>query len=299
MEAFLDFWAAYGSTVTFSMVNAFFALSTYAVLSAGVLSFTTVTFAAVGGFLAANMVGNFGLSIYAAFFLSAVGGGLASATVATLFLRLESHWMALASLALVLITRVVVLNAPGLTGGVYGKVVPMSISQLDLLILLVVVTFIFYRLHNSWYGLTARAVREDAAVASTIGISPFRTQFIAFIVSGIVGGLGGAAMAFTLQFISPETYFVGMAFTMLASTVLGGSFHWFGPIVGALIFTALPATMQAVVPAIEDVAKGIALVLIMVFLPRGLIDPRAVGLRRAAKLREEREKRAAGENANG
>lgn len=299
MEAFLDFWAAYRSTVTFSMVNAFFALSTYAVLSAGVLSFTTVTFAAVGGFLAANMVGNFGLSIYAAFFLSAVGGGLASAIVATLFLRLESHWMALASLALVLITRVVVLNAPGLTGGVYGKVVPMSISQLDLLILLVVVTFIFYRLHNSWYGLTARAVREDAAVASTIGISPFRTQFIAFIVSGIVGGLGGAAMAFTLQFISPETYFVGMAFTMLASTVLGGSFHWFGPIVGALIFTALPATMQAVVPAIEDVAKGIALVLIMVFLPRGLIDPRAVGLRRAAKLREEREKRAAGENANG
>lgn len=299
MEAFLDFWAAYGSTVTFSMVNAFFALSTYAVLSAGVLSFTTVTFAAVGGFLAANMVGGFGLSIYSAFFLSAVGGGLASAIVAALFLRLESHWMALASLALVLITRVVVLNAPGLTGGVYGKVVPMSISQLDLLILLAIVTFIFYRLHNSWYGLAARAVREDAAVASTIGISPFRTQFIAFIISGIVGGLGGAAMAFTLQFISPETYFVGMAFTMLASTVLGGSFHWFGPIVGALIFTALPATMQAVVPAIEDVAKGIALVLIMVFLPRGLIDPRAVGLRRAAKRREERETQAEGENANG
>lgn len=299
MEALLDFWAAYGSTVTFSIVNAFFAFSTYAVLSAGVLSFTTVTFAAVGGFLAANVVGHWGLSIYTAFFLSAVGGGLASAIAAALFLRLESHWMALASLALVLITRVVVLNWPGVTGGVYGMVVPASLSQLDLFILLVIVAFIFYRLHNSWYGLTARAVREDAAVASTIGISPFRTQFIAFMISGIVGGLGGAAMAFTLQFISPETYFVGMAFTMLASTVLGGSFHWLGPIVGAFIFTALPATMQAVVPAIEDVAKGIALVLIMVFLPRGLIDPRAVGLRRAAKRREQQESRADGEGTNG
>lgn len=298
MDAFLDFWAAYGSTITFSMVNAFFALSTYAVLSAGVLSFTTVVFAAVGGFLAANMVGSFGLSIYAAFFIAAIGGGIASAIVAALFLKLESHWMALASLALVLITRVVTLNSPGLTGGVYGMVVPMTISQLELFILLAVVTFVFYRLHNSWYGLTARAVREDAAVASTIGISPFRTQFIAFIISGIVGGLGGAAIAFTLQFISPETYFVQMAFTMLASTVLGGSFHWFGPIVGALIFTALPATMQAILPAIEDVAKGVALVLIMVFLPRGLIDPRAFGLRRAAKLREQRES-ARLENTNG
>ena len=72
---------------------------------------------------------------------------------------------------------------------------------------------------------------------------------------------------------------------MIASTVLGGSFHWFGPIVGALVFTALPVTMQAIVPQVEDVAKGIALLLIMVFLPRGLIDPRAWRLRRVARER--------------
>lgn len=286
MQALQDLWAAYGSTITFAMVNSLFALSTYAVLSAGVLSFTTVAFAAVGGFLAAQMVGQFGVSIYLSFLLAALGGGLSAAIVASLFLRLESHWMALASLALVLITRVMALNFPTLTGGVNGLIVPVTISQLELLILLALVTLIFYRLHNSWYGLMTRAVREDAAVASTIGISPFRTQFIAFLISGVVGGLGGAALAFTLQFISPDTYFIAIAFTMIASTVLGGSFHWFGPIVGALIFTALPAVTQAVVPAIEDVAKGVVLVLIMVFLPRGLIDPRAVGLRRAAKQRE-------------
>jgi len=53
--------------------------------------------------------------------------------------------------------------------------------------------------------------------------------------------------------------------------------------IGAAVFTALPVTMQAVIPAVEDVAKGLALLLIMVFLPRGLIDPRAWGLRRAAR----------------
>ena len=45
------------------------------------------------------------------------------------------------------------------------------------------------------------------------------------------------------------------------------------------MFTALPTTMQAIVPQIEEVAKGVVLLLIMIFLPRGLIDPRAWGLK--------------------
>jgi branched-chain amino acid transport system permease protein len=292
METLLDFWAAYGSTFVFAMVNALFALSTYAVLSTGVLSFTTVVFAAVGGFLAAQAVTHLNISIFLALPLAAIGGGIAAALVAAAFLRLESHWMALASLAMVLITRVTALNTPMLTGGVNGMIVPMTVSATELAVILAVLALIFYRMHKSWYGLASRAVREDAAVASTMGISPYRIQFIAFIISGLVGGVGGAALAFTLQFISPETYFISIAFTMIASTVLGGSFYWLGPIIGAAVFTALPVIMQAIVPAVEDVAKGVVLLLIMVFLPRGLIDPRAFGLRRAAKRREEAEKTA-------
>ena len=281
MEKVLGLWAAYGSTVVFAMVNAFFALSTYAVLSVGVLSFATVVFAAIGGFLAAQMVAHFQTPLFVAFPLAAIAGGLAAAVLAAAFLKLESHWMALASLALVLITKVVALNAPLLTGGVNGLIVPAKASPLELAVLLGLATLIFYRLYHSWFGLISLAVREDPAVASTMGIPPRRIQFIAFVISGIVGGVGGAALAFTLQFISPETYFIGIAFSMIAGTVLGGSFHWLGPVVGAVVFTALPTTVQAFVPQIEDVAKGVVLLLIMVFLPRGLIDPRAMRLRKA------------------
>ena len=281
MEKVLDLWAAYGSTVVFAMVNAFFALSTYAVLSVGVLSFATVVFAAIGGFLAAQMVAHFQTPRFVAFPLAAIAGGLAAAVLAAAFLKLESHWMALASLALVLITKVVALNAPLLTGGVNGLIVPAKASPLELAVLLGLATLIFYRLYHSWFGLISLAVREDPAVASTMGIPPRRIQFIAFVISGIVGGVGGAALAFTLPFISPETYFIGIAFSMIAGTVLGGSFHWLGPVVGAVVFTALPTTVQAFVPQIEDVAKGVVLLLIMVFLPRGLIDPRAMRLRKA------------------
>jgi branched-chain amino acid transport system permease protein len=281
MEALFDFWAAYSATIAFGLVNSFIALSCYAVLSAGVLSFTTVMFAAVGGFFAAQMIGMFNLPALVAFLLAGVAGGLASAVIAAIFLRLETHWMALASLALVLITRVVVLNTPSLTGGVQGMLVPVRVSVLELVIALAVVAFIFYRLHNSWYGLVTRAVREDPSVASTMGISTYRIQFIAFLISGAVGGVGGAALATTLQFISADTFFLALAFTMIASTVLGGSFHWMGPIVGAFVFTALPTTMQAVLPEVQDVAKGVVLLVIMILLPRGLIDPRVFKLRKA------------------
>ena len=103
------------------------------------------------------------------------------------------------------------------------------------------------------------------------------------MISGAVGGLGGMLLALVLQFLSPDTYFVNIAFTMIASVVLGGSYHWVGAIIGAAVFTALPVIAQAIVPDFQDVANGVVLLLIMIFLPRGLVDPRAIRLRRAAR----------------
>lgn len=286
MQALLDFWSAYQSTVAFAMVNAFFALSTYAVLSAGILSFATVTYAAFGGFLGARLMLQTGIDPLLALPAAALAGAALSYAVALIFLRLEGHWMALASLALILITRVVVINSPTITGGVNGLSVPKALPFASLAVLLVVAMLIFYRLSSSWFGIAARAVREDPAVAASLGIAPRRVQTIAFVISGAIGGLGGMLLALMLQFLSPDTYFVNIAFTMIASVVLGGSYHWVGAIIGAAVFTALPVVTQAIVPDIQDVANGVVLLLIMIFLPRGLIDPRAWRLRRAARERE-------------
>jgi branched-chain amino acid transport system permease protein len=86
-----------------------------------------------------------------------------------------------------------------------------------------------------------------------------------------------------LQFLSPDTFFINIAFTMIAAVVLGGAYHWIGAIIGAAVFTALPVVMQAWLPDIQDVANGVALLVIMIFLPRGLFDPRAIRLRRAPR----------------
>ena len=276
-----DIWAAYQSTLGFAMVNAFFALSTYAVLSAGMLSFATVTFAAFGGFLGVQFALYANLPPLLALPVSAAAGAALAYLVALLFLRLDSHWMALASLALVLITRVVTLNATPLTGGVNGLSVPLFFPFWMLIVTLLIAALVFWRLSASWYGIAARAVREDPAVAASLGIPPRRIQTIAFVISGAIGGCGGMLLALTLQYLSPDTYFINIAFTMIAAVVLGGSYHWTGAIVGAAVFTALPVIMQAILPEFEKVLNGAALLAIMIFLPRGLIDPRALRLRRA------------------
>jgi branched-chain amino acid transport system permease protein len=283
MQDLLDLLSGYQSTLAFAIVNAFFALSTYAVLSTGILSFATVTYAAFGGFLGARLVLQAGIDPLFALPASAIAGTVLAWIVAPIFPRLQSHWMALASLALILITRVVVVNAPGITGGVNGMSVPFTAPLLLLAVILVIAIVVFHRLSVSWYGIAARAVREDPAVASSLGIAPHKIQKTAFLISGAVGGLGGMLLAMVLQFVSPDTYFVNIAFTMIAAVVLGGSYHWVGAIIGAAVFTALPVITQAVVPQVQEVANGVVLLLIMIFLPRGLIDPRAIRLRRAAR----------------
>ena len=283
MELLSDWWAAYESTLAFAAVNAFFALSTYAVLSTGILSFATVAFAAAGGFVGAQLLGPLHWPLLLVLPASAVVGAAAAMTVSTVFLRLESHWLALASLALILITRILVLNAPTLTGGVNGLSVPLEAPFWLLALVLAGAALVFWRLSASWYGIAARAVREDPAVASSLGIAPKRIQLIAFAISGAVGGLGGVLLAMVLQFLSPETYYINVAFTMIAAVVLGGSYHWAGAILGALVFTALPVVMQAVLPDVQDVASGVALLLIMILLPRGLVDPRSWRARQAAR----------------
>jgi len=283
MQPLVEFWRAYQSTVAFAIVNAFFALSTYSVLSAGILSFATVTYAAMGGFVGARLVLLTGLDPVFLLPAAMLAGAALAYLVALIFLRLDSHWMALASLALILITRVVVINVPSVTGGVNGLSLPVSIPLGVLVLLLLVAIVVYHRLSVSWYGIATRAVREDPAVASSLGIAPRRIQTIAFAISGAIGGIGGMLLALALQFLSPDTYFVNIAFTMIAGVVLGGSYHWVGAIIGAAVFTALPVLAQAVIPDFQEVANGVALLLIMIFLPRGLVDPRAIRLRRAAR----------------
>lgn len=277
------------TTLQFASVNALFALAIYASLWTGVLSLAPVFFGAVSAFTFGYLAGAIGLSPVLGLLLGVALGAALGAVTAGVVIRLDSHYLAMATIAMVLIGRVLVINLVEYTGGPSGTLVPGELGTWAWLIgTLVVAGFVMSRLSGSRFGLAADAVREDPAVAQTLAISPRRIQFVGFILSGALGGAAGVFQSSFLQYIGPDTFYTHLGFVTLAAVVLGGAFHWAGPIVGAIAFTILPELLREPMGEYDRVVTGVLLILIIIYMPRGLVDVRRLRLLRGRARRRKR-----------
>lgn len=261
------------SALAFAVAGGVLALSTYVVLWTGLLSFATVVFGAIGAFTATWLLTNSGVGLVVSLLVAVVSAGVFGLIVGRLFLRLSSHWLALATVALMLISRVFIVNLGDATGGSAGEVVPQSLSLLQLIAMLVVVCILLALLARSKFGVAAATSREDPAVAAALGVPVDRVHVIAFGISGAVGGLGGFMLASQLSFIGPDSYYMDLAVAVVASVVLGGAYHWFGAVVGAMVFTGLPVYISQYISSGQSIINGVLLLLIIIWLPGGLVDP--------------------------
>lgn len=261
------------SALMFAMAGAVLALSTYVKLWTGLLSFATVSFGAVGAFGSVWMYNTLGWGLWGSVAAAAVVTGLLGLVVGRVFLRLSSHWLALASVALVLITRVFVVNLEEYTGGSAGEVVPFTMSMLDMLILLAFTCILLYLLKRSKFGVAADSTREDPNVASALGVPVARVKLIAFGLSGFIGAIGGSMQASQLAYIDPDTFYIDLSVAVIASVVLGGAYHWAGSVVGAAVFTGMPVYISQYITEGQSIINGALLLAIIIFLPGGLIDP--------------------------
>ena len=263
----------YAVTLEFSVAFALFALATYVALRGGILSLAAVPLAAVAGFTSLVLVEDHGVGIEIILVVGVVVG-VASALVASLpLLRLESHWVALASIAFVLMGRVVVLNLESVTRGAVGSPITRTIRPWHLILVLVVAAWVMSRHRRSRLGLAAEAIRTSPHVTASLGIDVIATRRKLWMFSGGLAGLAGVVYANLVQFLSPDTFYVNVAFVMLAAVVLGGAFHWAGAVVGALVFTLLPEILRQYLEEGENIVNGVLLIGIMIFMPRGLVDP--------------------------
>lgn len=261
------------SALSFAIAGSVLALSTYIALWTGLLSFGTVAFAALGAFTTTFLINNMDLNFWLALLVSVIAGGIAGLIVGKVFIKLATHWLALATVALVLIARVLVVNFPGFTGGSGGTVVPVKLSIWELGLLLIFVCLLLSRLAQSKFGIAATTTREDPQVAASLGVPVARVRVIAFGISGALGALGGVMLSTQLGYIDADTFFIALSVTVIASVVLGGAYHWAGSVVGAAVFTGLPVYISQFMTHGQFIINGLLLLVIIVFLPGGLIDP--------------------------
>ncbi len=269
----MAFLGQYASTVEFSVAFALFAIATYAALRGGILSLAGTPMAAVTGFVSLVLIEEHNLPIELVLVVGIVVGLLSGLLVSIPLARLESHWVALATIALVLMARVVVLNLDTVTGGVNGAPITRLVEPWHLFTALGAVMWVMARHSRSRLGLAAEAIRSHPDVAASLAIDVHHTRRSLWMLSGAIAGLAGVIYASLVQFLSPDTFYVNIAFVMLAAVVLGGNRHWFGGIVGAFAFTVLPEALRRFLTQGETIVNGVLLILIMIYLPRGLIDP--------------------------
>jgi branched-chain amino acid transport system permease protein len=266
------------------ILGALLGLSVYLPMAAGQLSLATPAFYAVGGTLAA-LLSTQG-EPQASISLGAVLGEmvLAAALTAALavlvglpVLRLRGIYLAIATIALVEIVRVAILNLP-FTGGATGIFgIPQPFQEPFGYIwlsggLLAVCGWLFQRLEASRLGRSMAAVREDELASRCMGIHTTRVKLTAFVASAVLAGITGVIAAHYLNTWNARQGNFDVAITTLAFVILGGSRSWLGPVIGGLMLTALPELLRPV-GDLRLVLFGLVILLGPVLFPQGLITP--------------------------
>lgn len=138
--------------------------------------------------------------------------------------------------------------------------------------------FVFRRLLNSRVGRAFSGVRDNEVLAECLGIRALRYKLTAFIIGAIFAGLAGSLYAHYLRYICPRDFSFAESFDLLVMVVVGGAQTILGPIVGALFILALPKFF-GFEPVYGRVAFGIILIIVMIYMPRGIVGTLQRGFR--------------------
>jgi branched-chain amino acid transport system permease protein len=252
---------------------------------AGLLNLGYVAFYAIGAYTYAILSTTFGLT----FWYGLVAGGSVAAAFAVLLgmptLRLRGDYFAIVTLGLGEITRIILNNWDGMTGGpngiskigrpvIAGYELHTTLDFYYLITVIVIITvFAMHRLIASRIGRAWVAIREDEVAAEAMGVNTYRMKLLAFVLGSAWAGIVGVFFSAKMAFVSPESFTFLESVMILCMVVLGGMGSIPGIILGALLLITIPEIFRE----FQDyrmLAFGVALVLMMVFRPQGLLGAR-------------------------
>jgi branched-chain amino acid transport system permease protein len=125
----------------------------------------------------------------------------------------------------------------------------------------------------SWIGRGLRAIRDSEEAAECSGVPTLKLKLFACTVSGALMGAAGAPMPMYLSFVEPASSFsLNWGVSALAMPMIGGTAHWIGPVVGALLLGSIQQTATVTISSeINVLVVGVLLVLFVVLAPDGIV----------------------------
>jgi branched-chain amino acid transport system permease protein len=210
-------------------------------------------------------------------------------------LRVQTIYLAFATLGFNTATWLVMRNEEKLTGGNFGinNIARPSIFGWSfegnlayyyfVLIITVVLCLLLFGLLRSPWGKAFTALRDNPIRAESLGIDIRRYTLLSFAIGAAYAGVAGALFASLVQFIEPAPFTVGASIMMYLMVVVGGPGYFFGPLLGAAVGVVLPEWLRFAQGWYLFVF-GSAVVLLMIWLPDGILSiPDRIREKRAAR----------------
>ena len=262
---------------------------------AGYVNFGTNAFFGVGIYTAVFLTKATGASLGVQIAAAASVGALLGLGVGLLTLRMQGIFFSIATIALSIVIETSVTNWR-YVGGAAGiqlqrpPALDMFHSYLQMLFfvqaMLVVLAIATSRyIQRSWIGHGLQALRDDELAAECTGVPTLRLKLLACVVSGALMCAAGAPGAMYLQYADPSSAFnLNYSVTVLAMALIGGTAHWIGPVVGAILLGATQQLLAVTISSeVNVLVLGVMLVLFVVAAPEGILGL----VRRASRNRGE------------
>lgn len=254
---------------------------------AGQISLGHAGFVGIGGYACALMPVHFGVPPALAVVLGAVLSGVTAWVVGRPILRLKGYYLAVASLGFGVLVAMVLSNEGQITGGPDGIQVPdpgvrawLGAIGLELStpqfwyaftgLFLLVGAWLALNLQDSPTGRALRALHGSEVAARTVGVDVARAKLNAFVISAVYASVSGSLLAQQNRLITPDVAGYMHSIELVSMAVLGGAGSVLGAIFGAALLTMLPQVLT-VLQDYEHVVLGLVMMLVMIFLPAGLI----------------------------
>lgn len=214
--------------------------------------------------------------LIAAIVLSAVVAGVFGLIIGIPALRLRGDYLAIITLGFGEIIRVIITNIDSLLGvdftyGAAGlKRIPKFSSFTLVYICVVVTCVVIHMVMKSRHGRAVLSIRENEIASESSGIKTTYYKTLAFVISAMFAGVAGCLYAGYLGSLYPSTFKFMKSIEILVMVVLGGMGSMLGSVVSATVLTILPELLRSV-DDFRMVAYSLALVLMMIFRPKGLM----------------------------
>lgn len=237
-------------------------------------------------------------NIVLTFILTCLIPALVGLVIALAAARMGGLAIAMITIALPIVGVPLAKRLSGLTGGSQGVSARFSSApewsrlyddqwRLYLVIIIGGLTFVLTRnLVRGKFGRAFAIVKNNEAVAGSMGASPYAYKVLAFTIASLIGGVSGFLYMVVIQYTSPETLHFGHSIALLSAMVVGGAGSIIGSLLGGIYYVLIPQATNVINPNLTALLQGLILLIVLFVLPRGLASlPHRLGIGRRSRSR--------------